>query len=137
MHWPSIIVATLIPMILGMIWYNPKVLGVPWQKETGLSDDDIKNANMGAIYGVALLLAFCLSMGLTFIIRFGHDAQEVMYQTWGHGAFHGVLFAVLLALPVLVTNSLFERKSTKLILINAGYWVLCWAIMGAIVNGWR
>lgn len=55
-----------------------------------------------------------------------------------HGAFHGILIAGLfIALPVLGTNALFERKGFKYIIINGVYWIICFAIMGGIVAAWH
>lgn len=59
-------------------------------------------------------------------------------HTFKHGAFHGVgLAGLFLALPVLATNALFERKGFKYILVNAGYWIVCLGIMGGIVAAWH
>jgi len=35
----AVLVTALVPMAIGFIWYNPKVLGTVWQKETGLTDE--------------------------------------------------------------------------------------------------
>ena len=40
------------------------------------------------------------------------------------------------SLPVIATNALFERKSFKYVAVNAGYWMLCATIMGAILAVW-
>ncbi|HXH18185.1 MAG TPA: DUF1761 domain-containing protein, partial [Chitinophagales bacterium] len=59
-------------------------------------------------------------------------------RTLQHGAFHGFFIAgLLIALPVLATNALFERKSFKYVLVNGGYWMLALTIMGAIVAAWK
>ena len=55
------------------------------------------------------------------------------YRTFKHGAFHGTLVGLFLVMPVLVTNSLFERKSMKLAFINVAYWTISIALMGGIV----
>jgi len=41
------------------------------------------------------------------------------------------------ALPIIGTNALFERKSAKYIFINAGYWIVTLGVMGAIICGWQ
>lgn len=81
-----------------------------------------------------------------------HQAHEWLntYQTtmanndaytshrWTHGLAHGFLIAGLfLILPVLVTYALFERKSWKYVLMNAGYWFLTLMTMGTILAAWR
>jgi len=59
------------------------------------------------------------------------------FRTYKHGALHGVLAGFFVALPIIGTNALFERKSGKYIMINAGYWIVTLGIMGAIVCGWQ
>ncbi|MBP9069986.1 MAG: DUF1761 domain-containing protein, partial [Bacteroidia bacterium] len=49
---------------------------------------------------------------------------------------HGALGGVLIALPILGTNAMFERKGFKYIAINCGYWIITMMVMGGIVCGW-
>lgn len=60
-----------------------------------------------------------------------------VFRTFKHGALHGTIAGIFIALPIIGTNALVERKSAKYIFINAGYWVVTLAIMGAIVCGWQ
>tara|TARA_B110000091_G_C13629440_1_gene396476 strand:- start:583 stop:726 length:144 start_codon:yes stop_codon:yes gene_type:complete len=46
------------------------------------------------------------------------------------------LAGVLLALPILATNAMFEAKGFKYIAVNAGYWIISLALMGGIVCQW-
>ena len=34
-------VAALVPLLIGSIWYNPKVFGTAWMKATGFTDDKL------------------------------------------------------------------------------------------------
>ena len=45
------------------------------------------------------------------------------HRTFGHGALHGIMSGIFVALPIIGTNALFERKGAKYILINSGYWI--------------
>ncbi|MBT8229709.1 MAG: DUF1761 domain-containing protein, partial [Bacteroidia bacterium] len=110
----------------------------------GYTEEDLQGANMPLIYGVALVLAFLLAMGINFNIELSHkecsDAGDVIYgsfHTFKHGALHGFFTCLFLAIPVLVTNSLFQRNSWKNILINAGYWFIAFSLMGGLVDAWN
>jgi hypothetical protein len=59
------------------------------------------------------------------------------FRSYKHGALHGFLSGVFLALPIIAINGLFELKSWKYIAIQAGYWIVIMTIMGAIVCGWQ
>ena len=62
-----------------------------------------------------------------------YDQCSGSFHTFKHGAFHGALLGIFTILPIIATGAMFERKGFKYIAINAGYWILCLTIMGAIV----
>ena len=55
------------------------------------------------------------------------------FRTFSHGAIHGVITALLFVLPLIATNSLFERKSWKYNLIHVGYWLVTLALVGGLL----
>lgn len=150
----------LVPTVVGFIWYNPKVLGNAWLQASGLSENDLKGANMPLIFGLSLVLSFFLAVALNFMVihQFSFYAvfqEELMseniseelatliksfeelgsekFRTFKHGALHGAIGGITIALPILATNALFERKGFKYIAINVGYWVVTMTIMGGII----
>jgi hypothetical protein len=152
----AIPVAAVAALVIGAVWYNPKVLGTAWMRESGMTEEKIKNGNMAKIFGLAILFAAMLALALMQVTNHqmgalsmvGGDASIALpsyeafmadygtaFRDYGHGAFHGLLFGILVALPILGTIALFERKSTKYILINAGYWIVTLTVMGAILCG--
>ncbi|MEZ4720494.1 MAG: DUF1761 domain-containing protein [Flavobacteriales bacterium] len=160
LHVWIIPVAALIPMVMGFIWYNPKVVGTAWMKEAGMDEEKMKGANMAVIFGLSYLFACMLAgammqmtihqLGFQSMLmnepgmgEAGSDImifmQEMMekygtnFRTFKHGAFHGFLGSFLIAFPVLATNALFERKSWKYIWINVGYWAITMTLMGGVV----
>lgn len=65
MNFLAIAVAALIPNILGMLWYNPKVFGSIWQKETGVSMSEGNNTgNFIKIMIISLILCFLIAFAL-------------------------------------------------------------------------
>jgi hypothetical protein len=59
------------------------------------------------------------------------------FRTYQHGALHGFMTGLFLALPMTAINGLFEQKSWRYIMITAGYWIVSLTIMGAILCGWQ
>lgn len=130
-NWIAAVLAAASTLVIGFVWYNPKTFGNAWMESVGLSEDDIKNSNMALIFGLSFVLAMVVAYKLSGgAYHHGEEDRTVL-----HGAFHGSLYALYFALPVLITNSLFERRSFKGILINSGYWLLCFAAMGAVLYG--
>lgn len=154
----AIIAAAVSALIVGFVWYNPKVFGNAWMQVADMSEEKIKGGNMAKIFVMAFLFAFLLAFMLQPITihqigamgMVGGQPENALpsyaafmadygdaYRTFKHGAFHGVLTGIFLALPIIGTNALFERKSAKYIFINSGYWIVTLAIMGGIVCGWK
>jgi hypothetical protein len=153
--------AALVPMVMGFIWYNPKVLGKAWSAVAGMTEEKMKGGNMALIFGLAFLLSFFMAFGLQFLVihQWGlisslmTDPKALMdpttetgsyvsnymakygtnFRTFKHGALHGTMAGFMFALPILGTNALFERKSFKYVAINAGYWIITMALMGGII----
>ncbi len=158
----AVLVAALVPMIMGFIWYNPKVLGNAWMKAAGVTEESMKGANMAVVFGVSFLMSFILAFffqsmvihqwhfgsmlfGTTFqdpdteigaMFKTIMDQYGTAYRTFKHGAFHGVLSGIFIVTPILTINSLFERKGFKYIAINCGYWIITLMIMGGILSCW-
>jgi len=160
----AVLVAALVPMIMGFIWYNPKVLGNAWMQSAGLNEEKLKGANMGVIFGLSFVLSFLLAFFIQPMVIHQFHVASVFYdyqeqikdvtspegslykqvldlvgnghRTFGHGVLHGVMGGLFVAMPIIATGSMFERKGFKYIAINAGYWIICMGIMGGIVSAW-
>lgn len=139
-NWIALIVASLLPLVTGFIWYNPKVFGTAWMKETGMTEEKAKQMNPAKTYGLAVVMAFLIAFFIWPQVFLGgapdqpHGVEP--FLTFKHGALHGSMVGLFVALPVLATNALFEQKSFKYVLINAGYWVVTMALMGGLINAW-
>ncbi|NJX14002.1 DUF1761 domain-containing protein [Tamlana crocina] len=154
----AMIVAAVSALVVGFIWYNPKTFGTAWMKVADMTEEKMKGANMAKIFGLALLFAFLLSTALPGIVihqmgafsLVGGDPANALpsyeafmadysdaFRTFKHGVFHGVLTGIFIALPILGTNALFERKSAKYIFINVGYWIVTLGLMGGIICAWK
>ena len=154
----ALLLAAVSALVVGFVWYNPKVFGTIWMNEAGLTEESMKGANMAKIFVLAFIFAFLLAMTMMqmsihqtgALSLVGGDASKALpsytafmadygnhFRTYKHGALHGVLAGVFVALPILGTNALFERKSAKYILINTGYWIVTLGVMGAIICGWK
>ena len=121
----AMVLAAVAGFALGGVWYGP-LFGKAWQAESGLSDEVMKSGNMPKIFG----LTFVLNLFASFIL--GH-----VLATYSHpGLVVSVMIASGVGLGFVATsigvNYLFARKSLKLFMIDAGYWVVIYSIMGAV-----
>ncbi len=94
----------------------------------GLSEDDLKGANMARIFGTTLVLTFIMALGIAL---FG-DLKD-----WMSGLQSGLLFGVFFVAASMGINYLYQQKSLKLWLIDIGYQVIFMGIIGAILGAWH
>jgi hypothetical protein len=125
----AVIAAAVTSFVLGGLWYSPVLFGKAWQRETGLSDEQLAKGNMALVFGVAFVL--CLLASLVFAMFLGPRPPML----FGLGAgFAAGAFWVASSFGV---NYLFERKSMKLFLINGGYHTLQFTLIGLILGLWH
>lgn len=122
-NWLAILVGAVSVFVIGFLWYNPKVFGTAWMKGIGMTAEDAGKGNMAKIFGVSFVMALLVSY---YMARYPHEGAM-------HGAVHGILYWLFMALPVLVTNSLYEQRSWTVIFINVGYWLVSFMVIGIVV----
>lgn len=127
MAYLELIIAAIAAFLLGFAWYTV-LFGKAWQVETGMTEADAKSG-VAMTHGLAFLMMVVLAYAINYVIGF-HDIAE---QTFAHGAFHGMLSAVLYGLPAVAINYLYQKKSLKLFLIDGGYLVAFMALEGGVL----
>lgn len=154
----ALLVAACSTLVVGFIWYNPKVFGNAWMRESGTTEEKMKGSNMILIFGMSLLYAFFIAFILQMLTihqwgalgmvggkaelakpSFGEFMADYgsAYRTFKHGAFHGFLTGIFMAIPLVGTSALYERRSFKYVMISGGFWVVCFTIMGGIICAWK
>lgn len=151
-------IAAVIPLITGFIWYSPVAFSKAWMKSARLTDEDLKGANMALIFGLTYVFGLFLAVGLTSIVvhqtgvfsLFAEEYQagdttikplvdDIMtkygekHRHFGHGALHGGIAAILIALPLIGINGMFERHNWKYVAIHTGYWFVTMVLMGGLL----
>lgn len=140
MNYLSLTLATLVPMIIGFIYYHPKLAGKAWMQANGFTLESLGKGPKPILFAVALILSFLLSMFVSYNVtgpgqEVGNDGHS--YVTFQHGLLHGVELAVLFVAPVLGTIGIFEKKSMKWFWVNEGYWLITLCLMAGILSAWR
>ena len=127
MAYLEIFLAALAAFALGFGWYTA-LFGKAWQAETGLTSEQAQS-NMAMTHGLAFLMMCILAYAINYVIGF-HPVEE---QTFMHGGLHGAMAAGLYAIPVVAIHYLYQRKSLKLFLIDAGYVLAFMALEGGVL----
>ena len=127
-NWLSLVIATLVPTVLGIIYYSKPLFQKPWMTAIGMTEEKQKQGNMPVMMIGSLVTAFLISF---FMLQFTNGAgQEGEFDSFKHGAMHGVLVSVFLVIPIFISRGLFAQASFKGVLIDGFYWLLTLVLIG-------
>jgi len=129
LNWLAVIVGAVSAFALGAIWYSPVMFARRWMKESGVTEESAKNANMAKTFGLAFLLSLIASFFLAMFI--GADAGA------GFGALAGFMAGLGWVFTYTGIIYLFEGKTLSHFLINSMYSVASLTIMGFIIGVWQ
>jgi hypothetical protein len=155
-----LLIAAVIPLVVGAVYYNDNVFGKTWMKVSGVTAEQIQSGNMLLIFGLSYLFGLFISftmVGLsvhqsvissifTGAENYGLSAAEsetlinefldkygAFHRSFKHGVIHGIIATIFFAFPIIAINSLFERRGWKYIWIHSGYWLITLVLMGGVI----
>jgi len=120
----AVALAALATFVIGGLWYS-LLFAKPWQRAAGVTDEQLKSGAPRIFIG-SFLLALVMAASLAAFIGAG--------GLW-FGVFAGLAAGLTWVAAALGINYLFERRSLLLWVINAGYNVIAFTVMGAIIGG--
>jgi len=128
-NWLAVATATIAAFLLGGLWYSKRMFGTRWVQEIGLTEESINQPNMARTFGTTFVLQFIAATALAVFL--GNDSN------WMSGLHSGALIGLLWIATSYGTTYLFEQRSLCLFMINAGYNVVLFAVMGLILGAWH
>lgn len=127
-NWLAVIVAGIIPMVLGFIWYGP-LFGKQWMKLTGHKEMGNKD-DMPRIYGTMYVASLVMAYVLAVFISYAGAS------TIGAGAMVGFWAWLGFVATTMLTGLLFNKKPMNLYFIDAGYQLVTLVLEGALLAVW-
>lgn len=130
-NWVAVIISAVIAMALGTFWYSPAGFGKQWMKLIGMTKEKMEGskANMPMIYGVQIVASLVTAYVLSQIIGFAGAMDFVGGAIVGFWVWLGFVATVMLG------GVLYENRSLNLYWINAGYQLVTFVLMGAVLGG--
>jgi len=126
----AILLAAVSSMVVGTVWFLPRVFGNRWQALTGV--DPNKPKRPAVVYSLSFVMAFLTA---TVLSAAASGAQELL----GGGAIVVALAtASVLWLGFIAATSavhyLFEGRSPRIFAINVGHQLVTVLVMAAILG---
>ena len=129
MNLVAVFVAAALSFVIGGVWYSPVLFGRVWLRETGLTDDALRKRSMAVVFGSSFLLSLVIALNLAAFLAGPPNLA------WGIAA--GALAGVGWVATSMGITYLFEKRSMKLFLVNAGYHAVTFMLMGGVIGVWK
>lgn len=129
----GVLLAAVVSMILGFLWYGPMVLGKPWMKEKGFTVESMKKAQkeMGKLYGLSFVVSLITAYVLAHVMFLSQNYFN--YQAIQTGLTTGFWVWLGFMMPVQLTATIFGSKNWKLFGIDTGYQLISILGMGLVL----
>ena len=124
-----ILIAGLVSVVIGYLWYHPKLFGATWMRMTGITPESVergkKRMPFVVMFGLlaSMLVAYVMNyFGIAWGVYDIVGAFELAFWSWAG-------FVV----PTMLGIVLWEQKPFTLFLINALYWLVSFIAIAVIL----
>lgn len=131
-YW-AVILATLSSMVVGSIWYTPKVFGNYWMKQAGVTPSGNSADAIGPIV-VTVFVSFITAWVLA-------GASYIAWDFYGGSFFWntvftaGILWAGFTAARF-ITHDAFDKRPSGLTILNIAHELVTVLVMAVIIGAW-
>lgn len=127
----AVLVAALSAFIVGWLWYGP-LFGKQWMKLNGFTEEMLREGG-GMSMPLIMIINYIATALAAFAIAMFIGSEADMH----FGIFAGFMIALFWIGTSRLNDVLYERKPFKLYLINVGYYLVIYIIMGAVLGAWH
>lgn len=128
MNYLAIVVASVVNMVIGFLWYGP-LFGKKWMALSGMTEEQVKSVNPAPLYAqsfVAVLISYYVLARFISPTATVTEGIEVAALVW-----------VGFVTTVQFTASLFSTKPRALYYLDTGYQLVTYLAAGTILAAWR
>jgi hypothetical protein len=126
--WLAVLLAALIPMVVGFLWYGP-ILGKQWMALVNRRAEDMQSPNP-----IIYLISFLAWLVASYVLAL------ILYAAGVDSPLDGAIGGLIVGLGINGAASLvqhqFDSRPFALWLLNTGYNVVSFVLMGALIASW-
>ncbi|MBS3127003.1 DUF1761 domain-containing protein [Candidatus Woesearchaeota archaeon] len=131
-NYVAVLVAAIVSMVLGALWYSPVLFGKQWMKLSNI--DPKKMPEMKKKAKTSYALNFVAVLVMAYVLA--HTVQYAQAATVFEGVQAGFWVWLGFIATVLLGSVLWEGKPWKLYLLNAAHYFVSLVVMGVILTLW-
>ena len=129
-----VVIAGVINMILGSLWYSPFVIGKLWMRAMGKTEEEIKQGfstgAMGMTYVVNTISSLVFAYVLAHIIKFAS------LSTFAQGVNVGFWVWLGFVVTTVIPGYMYESRPKMLYFLFIIYQLISITIMGGVLAIW-
>lgn len=126
--WPAVALAFLLSFGLGWLWYSPQGFFGPWQRATGITHEQMQEANMPVAFG-GTAIANLLGVILLAAVMVAADVSG-----WWQGLVFGAVVGLVFRGGAHALHNGFAIRKPMVTLIDAAHDTLALALAGLIIG---
>ena len=132
-NYLAVFVAAIVYYAGGALWYSPVLFGKSWMGLVGLTEEILEETKkeVWKSYLTSFVAALIISYGLARL-------EAYMNVITFAGGFHTGFWAWLcFVLTTMMTNNTFAGRPVKLLVLDSGYHLYGFLVIGVILAVWK
>ncbi|HSX29155.1 MAG TPA: DUF1761 domain-containing protein [Candidatus Saccharimonadales bacterium] len=130
-NWLAVVLATLSTMVVGSVWYTPKVFGNTWMRLVHLDRKKAQTAGLRPIL-ITLAVSFISAYVLAHVVYLAHfffnnsfllDSLSTAFWLW-----------LGMTAARFITHDAFEGRPVALTVINVAHELVTFLVMGLVIG---
>lgn len=126
LNWVAVLLAAACAFLIGALWYSRNLFGSTWLLEIGLTEKAYDKNQLAVISVATFVLQFVAAAALALFLGAGSG--------WRVGLQSGLIVGLCWVATAYGITYFYEQRSLRLFMINAGYYVVLFAVMGAVIG---
>jgi hypothetical protein len=131
-NYLAVLVAAVVAMVIGGLWYSPMLFAKPWMKLRGMDHASLAGMKMPMS---SLTVEFILTLVMAFVIA--EFSAWVGATSLVAGLVLGLWIWIGFVAITLASLSIWEGRAWELFFINAGVRLVNILVMAAIIAMWQ
>jgi hypothetical protein len=129
-----VIIAGVINMVIGALWYSPFVIGKLWMRSMGKTDEEIKQGFSGAAMGLVYVVNTIASLLFAYVLA--HIIKFASLTTFTQGANAGFWVWLGFVVTTVIPGYLYEGRPKLLYFLFIIYQLISIVLMGGVIAMW-
>ncbi len=130
LHWPPLVAAAMLRILLGLLWFSPLMFGRLWALHNHCTQREMRD-RLTRVLPVELIASLAIAFVLQQVLNLAGAIEWVM----------GLVVGLLMGLGYLAAATpnqvLYARRALTPWLIDAGYGVVSSCAMGVLLACWH